>query len=70
MICIKDNTTMKLLKVEPITNHKGEPCPYTNKTLTCQEGYCNECEIYHRWIEGINLCETYIPPPNTPPRAP
>ena len=25
-------------------NMRGGNCPY--KSLTCQEGYCNECEIY------------------------
>ena len=25
-------------------NNKGKDCPY--KSITCQEGYCSECQIY------------------------
>lgn len=34
-------------------NHKGKPCPF--KPITCQEGWCNECEIFMVWLkkEGI-----------------
>ncbi len=34
-----------------IINHKGLPCPY--KPITCQEGYCNECEIYNQWCLSL-----------------
>lgn len=27
-------------------NHKGKFCPYSEKVLFCQEGYCRECEVY------------------------
>ncbi len=37
-------------------NHKGEYCIYTEKdSLQCIEGYCSECEIYHKFKED---CET------------
>ena len=35
-----------------IRNHKGEYCPY-RKILLCQEGYCNECQIFLNWC--LNL---------------
>jgi len=27
-----------------LKSKKGQPCPY--KEITCQEGYCDQCEIY------------------------
>ena len=34
-----------------IENHKGQPCWI--KPITCQEGYCSECQIYlDRTIHG------------------
>ena len=27
-----------------ITSNKGKDCPY--KPITCQEGYCQDCQIY------------------------
>ena len=35
--------------IKPPVNMKGQPCPYKpNMVLICQEGYCNDCEIYLR----------------------
>lgn len=33
-----------------LKSRKGKPCPY--KPMTCQEGYCDQCEIYLRRISG------------------
>ncbi len=44
------------------TNHFGEQCPYTKQdTLPCIEGYCNECEMYKKYIEW---CESLWEPPS------
>ena len=32
-------------------NHKGSRCPY--KLILCQEGYCNDCNIYIQWCEKL-----------------
>jgi len=40
---IADNSKEKKGYGEPI-NYKGQPCPF--KPITCQEGYCTECNIY------------------------
>ena len=37
--------------MKSLDNHKGKPCPY--KPLTCQEGYCSECNIYLQWVESL-----------------
>ena len=42
-------------------NHKGEYCPYkidwTNQSrhlvLICQEGYCNNCEVFIEWSNKL-----------------
>ena len=45
-------------------NHKGEYCPYVLNTgdkkairgqqaLLCQEGYCNECEVFIEWRKQL-----------------
>lgn len=31
-------------KIIPMNNHKGDWCEKINRT--CQEGYCEDCEIY------------------------
>jgi len=35
-----------------IRNHKGETCPYKN-LLLCQEGYCNNCQIFIDWCLSL-----------------
>ncbi len=37
---------MKLIDLT--VNHKGGNCPY--KAITCQEGYCQDCEIYNKVV--------------------
>ena len=32
-------------------NNKGLPCPF--KPTLCQEGYCNECQIYPDWQKQV-----------------
>ena len=35
-------------ETEPyILNHKGTYCIY--KSILCQEGFCNDCEIFRVW---------------------
>ena len=34
----------KVLKSLPVGSKKGLPCPY--QPITCQGGYCQDCEIY------------------------
>lgn len=31
-------------------NHKGKPCLVS--IITCQEGFCIECQIYKDWLEN------------------
>jgi len=31
-------------------NHKGETCWLDGRL--CQEGYCNECQVYYNWKGG------------------
>ena len=33
-----------------IVTMKGKPCPY--KPITCQEGFCQDCEIYQQKKEA------------------
>jgi hypothetical protein len=43
---------MKDTAIEHIgVNHKGEQCQY--KAILCQEGYCNECQIYIDWCNSL-----------------
>jgi hypothetical protein len=30
-------------------NHKGGICPYSKEFKTCQEGFCEECQIYQEY---------------------
>ena len=34
-----------------IENHKGKICPY--KKILCQEGYCNNCQIFLDWCLSL-----------------
>ena len=33
-----------------LENHKAHWCPYDG--LFCQEGYCEDCEVYQIWKEN------------------
>ena len=48
---IADNSKEKKGHGEPI-NYKGQPCPF--KPITCQEGYCTECNIYLSFLKREN----------------
>lgn len=37
----------------PVINHLGKPCPHTDKTIICPEGYCSECNVYHGWCLSL-----------------
>jgi hypothetical protein len=39
-------------KVQYLINHKGQPCVIHAVNL-CQEGYCNECQLYRDWVDLI-----------------
>jgi len=47
-------------KLEELEYHKGEMCPYAEKTgrdpTLCQEGFCNRCQIWYDFntIKGVS----------------
>ena len=36
---------------DTVSQHKGKPCPYSNKT--CQEGRCINCAIWAKYKENL-----------------
>jgi hypothetical protein len=51
-VFIPDEMKPLHLNERPPTYHKGQPCPYSSVTLTCQENDCGKgCQVY---LDNLN----------------
>lgn len=39
--------------------YKGQQCPYINKPVLCQEGYCIRCSIYEEYKKNRKEDDEY-----------
>jgi len=36
-----------------LENHRGTQCQFKKVPYLCQEGYCNDCQIFIDWAEKL-----------------